>query len=238
MNSSSLTKVEWQKRITELFCREYKALNALRDLNALHTGQLQDNLKDRITGLIQAARTLNGMLLISESGAQYPSMQSELENILKLLEEEVGLVEEAIVRSPFGDLLSKNQIQLVSVMEDSDIPEEDVNMLLMCGSPDPRGEIKAMLEASVRLQKKIFTDQKGLGEAFAQLRQNTGAEKPRKRKWIKVAAKVVTGTALTLANGGMIYLSFPLLTHITLTQNLYSITAGLGGIAEGIYELE
>jgi hypothetical protein len=159
------------------------------------------------------------------------------------------------------EVLEVHMTEILSELEVSDLPREDIEALRRAGSADPKAELRVRLHrirahfAREQRQRDRMSLSSTITEASQQLdrklqeleepddgpnrRPKAIAEPETKKKWFKGIGSIARGTVLTgvdvsLLAGGW---SLPLSPDTTIVGSVASIVTGLGDIAIGVGEL-
>jgi hypothetical protein len=159
------------------------------------------------------------------------------------------------------DVLEAHVMEILSELEVSDLPREDIEALRRAGSADPKAELRVRLHrirahfAKEQRQRDRMSLSSAITEATQQLERKlheleepddtlnhnnkVAAEPETKKKWFKGIGSIARGTVLTgvdvsLLAGGW---SLPLSPDTTIVGSVASIVTGLGDIAIGVGEL-
>ncbi len=168
--------------------------------------------------------------------------------------------EQALLETGIVESLEVHMVEILSELEVSDLPREDIEALRRAGSVDPKGELRLRIrrirshyqmtarkfdnrnltssvrEASQHLDRKL---QELEEPEQSNLRLSEKApEEHIKRKWFKGLGSLCRGTVLTAVDVSLLagWWNLPLSPDTTVIGSVASIVTGLGDIVIGVGE--
>ena len=169
-------------------------------------------------------------------------------------------INEYVLRdSGIVEVLEVHLTEIMSELEVSDLPREDIEALRRAGSVDPKAELRARIrrikthfireqqrrermsmassitEASQQLDRRI----QELSDPDPKAPTKTQVEPQVKKKWFKGIGSIARGTVLTGVDVSLLagWWTLPLSPDTTIVGSVASIVTGLGDIAIGVGEL-
>jgi hypothetical protein len=159
------------------------------------------------------------------------------------------------------EVLEVHVTEILSELEVSDLPLEDLEALRRAGSADPKAELRVRLHrirahfAREQRQRERMSLSSAITEASQQLdrklqeleepedgpsrRPKVSVEHETKKKWFKGLGSIARGTVLTGVDVSLLagWWTLPLSPDTTIVGSVASIVTGLGDIAIGVGEL-
>jgi hypothetical protein len=254
-----MKKSTWRKFVQDVYHQEI-ASKLRHSARRWHP----EKIEYRYEQLFRASRTVR---YIEDIGTEDTDVSTVLtrEHLKSTLEEIRGAhrqFNEHVIRdSGIVDVLEVHMIDILSELQVSDLPPEDIEALRRAGSTDPEAELRVRIrrirthfsrverryqhmslsscitEATQQLDQKI----EALDEKKSNpLRMSADLPDPQvKKKWFKGIGSIARGTVLTGVDISLLagWWAVPLSPDTTIVGGIASIVTGLGDIAIGVGEL-
>lgn len=252
-----MKKSTWRNYIRDVYHQEIES-KLRRARKRLHPMEFHHD-NDQI---YRASRTIRYIEQIESDDANVCNVltrqhiRSTLEDVRSVHH---GVNEYALRDSGIVDVLEVHMTEIMSELEVSDLPREDIEALRRAGSADPKAELRfrirriqayyaqeqrrrermslasAISEASQQLDRKI----EELSDSDPKPSNKATKEPEVKKKWFKGIGSIARGTVLTGVDVSLLagWWSLPLAPDTTIVGGVASIATGLGDIAIGVGEL-
>jgi hypothetical protein len=246
-----LKKSEWREMVEDIYRQEI-ATKMRRMRRHFHHMEMGDSLY-RLSELFRASRTFRFI----EEGAnddsnvaavfQYDHLRSTLGR-LRDAHQEVN--ENLLVESGIAEVFEEHFTDIISELDASDLPAQDIEALREAGSPNPHAELRLRIKT---IKKRYVKDMrhndqlslsfcmKEAGKKIEERRQRLekpDEKNPPKRRWFKGLGSLCRGTILTTVDVSLLggWWSLPLSPDTAIVGSVASIATGLGDIAIAVGE--
>ena len=246
-----MKKSEWRRFIKDVYYQELEQkLNRIR--KHFHPFERHDYHYTQ-RNLFHASRTIrtieatNGDDFNVTEIYQPNHLRSVLQNIRNANQ---SINEHLLVDSGVVEVFEEHISEIVSELEVSDFPVEDIEALKESGSVHPRAELRVQIK---KIKKKYvsevrYSDRQSITSCIHRASvevderierfKESSANNPPKKRWFKGLGSLCRGTVLTAVDASLLggWWTIPLSPDTTIVGAVASIATGLGDIAIGVGE--
>lgn len=246
-----MKKTQWREMITEIYHQEISP-KMRRVRRRFHPADMDYSLYQQ-RQLFRASQTIRFIDGVDDDDPEISKIFQQ-EHISRTLQNIKNANEEfnkrALVDTGIVDVFEEYFTDIISELDVSDLPTQDIEALREAGSPNPQAELRLRIKTIKKryiketrqndhasLSRSVEVAGKKVQERIDSIKEPDAKSSP-KRRWFKGLGSLCRGTVLTgvdisLLSGAWL---LPLSPDTTIVGSVASIATGLGDIAIGIGE--
>jgi hypothetical protein len=250
-----MTKDEWRQLLEDIYRSEIATAlqRYLTERKKQHpvTRERIDSAGRKLVRALQAARFLDSYF----DDGQCLEHSIKKEFFIHLYDDlEFGLKinHEAVERSGISDIIQHHLLDIASMLELEDLPDEDLQVLRDSGSTTPESELRICIKRLHRLAETVESSKNDTKVSFcSSVSEAKNIISERRRSLEKspnnaiISKKDVTkglvdtcrGACLCLSNTSLLVMSWPISPLASVSSAIPSIATGISDIVYGVREL-
>lgn len=246
-----MKKSEWRQLVKDIYHQELEQkLHRVR--KHFHHFDRHDHLYVQ-RQLFDASRTIRMIEGIKNDDCnlaqiyQPDHLRSVLQNVRNASQ---SVNEHLLIESGIVEVFEEHISEIVSELEVTDLPVEDIEALKESGSIHPRAELRLRIRTIKKqyVSEVRYNDRRTLTSSIRKAGEKVGERierfkepsenNPPKTRWFKGLGSLCRGTVLTAVDVSLLggWWAIPLSPDTTIVGAVASIATGLGDIAVGIGE--
>lgn len=246
-----MKKTQWREMLKDIYHQEISP--KMRRVHRRFHWMEKDHYLYEQTELFRASRTIRIIDGVDDDELnistifQQEHLRSTLQHIKNAHE---SFNERILVNSGIVNVFEEHLTDIISELDVSDLPAQDIEALREAGSPNPQAELRLRIKAikkryikqthyneGIALSSSVHKAGKAVEERMQRFK-NPDQEKPPRRRWFKGLGSLCRGTVLTAVDISLLggFWLLPLSPDTTIVGSVASIATGLGDIAIGIGE--